>query len=184
MAEKGGAAIHWGARKPKSAARLTSDQKHQLLNAVWEVSAGDHDTDKLVRKVAQRLDRVGLSFPGVEVRWEGLCVETDVPVSDNRVPTLTSAALGLAKALMPGTARSTTKAKCILNNVSGVLRPGRMCLLLGPPGSGKTTLLKALAGQAQKAAPRVTGSITYNGLQLGTDFVAERAAAATSILRK
>ena len=34
----------------------------------------------------------------------------------------------------------------ILAGVSGVLKPGRFTLLLGPPGSGKTTLLKTLAG--------------------------------------
>lgn len=34
----------------------------------------------------------------------------------------------------------------ILDDVSGVLQPGRMTLLLGPPSSGKSTLLKALAG--------------------------------------
>ena len=34
----------------------------------------------------------------------------------------------------------------ILDNMSGVLKPGRTTLLLGPPASGKTTLLKALAG--------------------------------------
>ena len=37
----------------------------------------------------------------------------------------------------------------ILDSVSGVLRPGRMTLLLGPPASGKSTLLKALAGTLQ-----------------------------------
>lgn len=35
----------------------------------------------------------------------------------------------------------------ILEGVSGVLKPGRLTLLLGHPGSGKTVLLKALAGQ-------------------------------------
>ena len=35
----------------------------------------------------------------------------------------------------------------ILDNMSGVIKPGRMSLLLGPPGSGKSTLLKALAGK-------------------------------------
>lgn len=34
----------------------------------------------------------------------------------------------------------------ILKGVTGVLKPGRLTLLLGPPGSGKTTLLKALSG--------------------------------------
>ena len=35
----------------------------------------------------------------------------------------------------------------ILQACSGVLRPGRFTLLLGPPGCGKSTLLRALAGR-------------------------------------
>jgi len=35
----------------------------------------------------------------------------------------------------------------ILNGISGIIKPQRMTLLLGPPGSGKTTLLLALAGR-------------------------------------
>lgn len=35
----------------------------------------------------------------------------------------------------------------ILKDVSGIIKPRRMTLLLGPPGSGKTTLLLALAGE-------------------------------------
>ena len=34
----------------------------------------------------------------------------------------------------------------ILDSLSGVLRPGVLTLLLGPPGCGKSTLLKALSG--------------------------------------
>ena len=34
----------------------------------------------------------------------------------------------------------------ILDGISGVLHPGRMTLVLGPPASGKSSLLKALAG--------------------------------------
>jgi ABC-type lipoprotein export system ATPase subunit len=35
----------------------------------------------------------------------------------------------------------------VLQGVSGVIKPGRFTLLLGPPSSGKSTLLKALAGK-------------------------------------
>ncbi|OMO80632.1 hypothetical protein COLO4_24018 [Corchorus olitorius] len=37
----------------------------------------------------------------------------------------------------------------ILNDVSGIIKPRRMTLLLGPPSSGKTTLLLALAGKLE-----------------------------------
>ena len=41
--------------------------------------------------------------------------------------------------------RQETARLVILNHLSGVLKPGRLTLLLGPPSSGKSTLLKALA---------------------------------------
>ena len=45
----------------------------------------------------------------------------------------------------------TNKTKfTILDNMSGILHPGRFTLLLGPPGAGKSTLLNALAGRLQK----------------------------------
>ncbi len=47
---------------------------------------------------------------------------------------------------------------CILDDVSGTLRPGRITLLLGPPGAGKSTLLNALAGRMQKTAMHVGSS--------------------------
>ncbi len=49
---------------------------------------------------------------------------------------------------------------CILDDVSGTLRPGRITLLLGPPGAGKSILLNALAGRMQKTAMHVGSSAT------------------------
>ncbi|CAI5971038.1 unnamed protein product [Closterium sp. NIES-65] len=59
----------------------------------------------------------------------------------------------------------------ILHGCSGVLRPGRMTLLLGPPSVGKSTLLQALAGCLDKSL-KVSGSVTYNGHALN-EFVPE-----------
>ncbi|VAI80275.1 unnamed protein product [Triticum turgidum subsp. durum] len=64
---------------------------------------------------------------------------------------------------------------CILKDVTGILKPSRMTLLLGPPGCGKTTLLQALAGKLNKNL-KVTGEIEYNGVKL-QDFVPEKTAA-------
>ncbi|KAL8147902.1 hypothetical protein AgCh_005286 [Apium graveolens] len=53
----------------------------------------------------------------------------------------------------------------ILQDLSGIIRPSRMTLLLGPPGCGKTTLLLALAGKLDKSL-KVTADISYNGYNL------------------
>lgn len=45
-----------------------------------------------------------------------------------------------------GVIKSTKHHLTILKGVTGVLKPGRLTLLLGPPSSGKSVLLKALAG--------------------------------------
>lgn len=54
----------------------------------------------------------------------------------------------------------------ILNNVSGVLKPGKFTLLLGPPAGGKTTFLKALSGAGGVGGINIKGDILYNGERL------------------
>ncbi|KAJ0014148.1 hypothetical protein Pint_21124 [Pistacia integerrima] len=75
---------------------------------------------------------------------------------------------------LPGS--KSTEAKInIINDVSGIIKPGRITLLLGPPGCGKTTLLKALAGNLHKSL-KVTGEISYNGYTLD-EFVPQKTSA-------
>ncbi|KAJ4981232.1 hypothetical protein NE237_032069 [Protea cynaroides] len=63
----------------------------------------------------------------------------------------------------------------ILKDIKGVIKPGRMTLLLGPPSSGKTTLLLALSGKLNQSL-KVTGEITYNGYKL-EEFVPQKTSA-------
>ncbi|KAF0920709.1 hypothetical protein E2562_036412, partial [Oryza meyeriana var. granulata] len=63
----------------------------------------------------------------------------------------------------------------VLHDVSGIVKPRRMTLLLGPPGSGKTTLLLALAGKLNNML-KVSGKVTYNGHGMD-EFVPQRTAA-------
>lgn len=66
----------------------------------------------------------------------------------------------------------------ILDNLSGIVRPSRLTLLLGPPSSGKTTLLLALAGRLGPDL-QMSGRITYNGHSFN-EFVPQRTSAYVS----
>ncbi|KAK7815632.1 pleiotropic drug resistance protein 1 [Quercus suber] len=70
---------------------------------------------------------------------------------------------------------SKKKHLSILKNVSGIIKPRRMTLLLGPPSSGKTTLLLALAGKLDPDL-KLSGRVTYNGHGMN-EFVPQRTAA-------
>ena len=49
----------------------------------------------------------------------------------------------------------------LLNSVSGMFSPGRMCALMGESGAGKTTLMDVIA--LRKQSGHITGEITING---------------------
>ncbi|XP_062201348.1 ABC transporter G family member 51 isoform X2 [Phragmites australis] len=63
----------------------------------------------------------------------------------------------------------------ILDDVSGIIKPGRMTLLLGPPSSGKSTLLLALSGKLDPQLKKC-GQVTYNGTSLD-EFCVQRTSA-------
>uniref|UniRef100_A0A0E0HWS2 ABC transporter domain-containing protein n=1 Tax=Oryza nivara TaxID=4536 RepID=A0A0E0HWS2_ORYNI len=117
------------------------------------------------------MERVGVRQPTVEVRWRNVRVEADCQVvSGKPLPTLLNTVLSTARGLSRRHARIP-----ILNDVTGILKPSRLTLLLGPPGCGKTTLLLALAGKLDKNL-KVTGEVEYNGTNLNT-FVPEKTSA-------
>ncbi|KAI3700432.1 hypothetical protein L2E82_45060 [Cichorium intybus] len=92
---------------------------------------------------------VDLECPKIEIRYQNLNVETFVHVGSRALPTITNFIVNMTEALLrqlkiyKGKRRKLT----ILDDVSGIIRPSRMTLLLGPPSSGKTTLMLALAGR-------------------------------------
>ncbi|KAI5651239.1 hypothetical protein M9H77_37244 [Catharanthus roseus] len=96
--------------------------------------------------------------PTVEIRWEDLRVEVECHIGQRALPTL------------PNRAKFT-----ILKDISGIIKPSRMTLLLGPPSSGKTTLLLALAQRLDRSL-KVSGNITYNGHKLN-EFVTQKTSA-------
>ncbi|KAF8696862.1 hypothetical protein HU200_036501 [Digitaria exilis] len=121
--------------------------------------------------------RVGIDMPTIEVRFEHLRAEAEVRVGTSGLPTVLNSMTNKLEEVTSalGVRRSRKQAMPILHDVSGIVRPRRMTLLLGPPGSGKTTLLLALAGRLDKDL-KVSGKVTYNGHGMD-EFVPERTAA-------
>ncbi|KAH8520242.1 hypothetical protein H0E87_001633, partial [Populus deltoides] len=155
--------------------RLDRHKRELVVKKALATNA--QDNYKLLSAIKERLDRVGIEVPKVEVRFENLNISAKVQTGSRALPTLINVARDLGEGLLTklGLFRATRFPLTILNDISGVVKPGRMTLLLGPPGSGKSTLLLALAGKLAKNLKK-SGNITYNG-QKFDDFYVQRTSA-------
>ncbi|KAL8551735.1 hypothetical protein ACS0TY_000705 [Phlomoides rotata] len=153
-------------------ANLGNQEKKHIMESLLKVV--DEDNERFLQRLRDRTDRVGIEIPKVEVRYEHLSVEGDAYVGSRALPTLWNSTLNMLEGffekvkILPSKKTSVK----ILHDVSGIVKPSRMTLLLGPPGAGKTILLKALAGKLDKDL-RVNGKITYCGHEL-SEFVPQR----------
>ncbi|PVH64073.1 hypothetical protein PAHAL_2G178700 [Panicum hallii] len=154
---------------------LGPGERRALLERLVRVADEDHE--RFLIKLRERLERVGIDMPTIEVRFEHLDVEAEVRVGSSGLPTVPNSITNTLEeaATALHLLRSRKRKMPVLHDVSGVIKPRRMTLLLGPPGSGKTTLLLALAGRLDKDL-RVSGRVTYNGHGM-EEFVPERTAA-------
>ncbi|KAK2997331.1 hypothetical protein RJ639_026495, partial [Escallonia herrerae] len=141
------------------------------------LATSEQDNYILLSAIKERLDRVGLEVPKVEVRFENLDITANVQVGSRALPTLVNYARDILESLLTGLRifRPRRHSLRILNNITGCVKPGRMTLLLGPPGSGKSTLLLALAGKLDSSLKK-SGSIMYNGHKLD-EFCVQRTSA-------
>lgn len=154
---------------------LGFEERKELLERLVRVA--EEDNEKFLIKLRDRMDRVGIELPTIEVRYEHLSVEAEAYVGDRGLPTLFNSVINIVESfanhlhILPNKKKPLT----ILHDVSGVIKPRRMTLLLGPPGSGKTTLLLALAGKLDSDV-KVSGRMAYNGHGMN-EFVPQRTAA-------
>ncbi|KAF8032639.1 hypothetical protein BT93_D1534 [Corymbia citriodora subsp. variegata] len=160
--------------KETDLAKLRVEERQGLLDRCLKNADSN---EEYLQKVKNRIDRVNLKLPTIEVRFQDLNVEAEAHVGDRAIPTVLNSFInrledfGNYLRLLPSHKRRFS----VLHNVSGIIRPGRMTLLLGPPGSGKTTLLKALTGKLDPEL-NFSGEVTYNGHKMH-EFVPERTAA-------
>ncbi|KAL2332417.1 hypothetical protein Fmac_019998 [Flemingia macrophylla] len=154
---------------------LTFQDRHKLLDRLLKTA--EQDNEKFLLRLKERIDRVGLDIPTIEVRYEHLNVETEAVVGSRALPSFINAVTNVIEGFLNFLHIIPSKKKhvTILKDVSGIIKPRRMTLLLGPPVSGKTTLLLALSGKLGKSLKK-SGRVTYNGHEMN-EFVPQRTAA-------
>ncbi|KAJ1697900.1 hypothetical protein LUZ63_006412 [Rhynchospora breviuscula] len=154
--------------------KLGVRDRKALLEQIFRVVV--EDNERFLNRLRDRIDRVGLELPKLEVRYENLTVKAEVHTASRAAPTLWNTTINTIEGIFGSLARSKKKNITILDDVSGILKPSRMTLLLGPPASGKTTLMLALAGKLDKKLKQTSGRITYCGHEL-SEFVPQMSSA-------
>ncbi|XP_010914975.2 ABC transporter G family member 39 [Elaeis guineensis] len=154
---------------------LGFQERKNLLERL--VRTAEEDNERFLLKLRNRMERVGIDNPTIEVRFEHLNIDAEAYVGNRGVPTFTNFFYNKIMDVLSylHVVPSGKRPISILHDISGIIRPCRMTLFLGPPGSGKTTLLLALAGKLDSTL-KVSGRVTYNGHDMD-EFVPQRTSA-------
>jgi ABC-type multidrug transport system ATPase subunit len=144
------------------AVQLTKEQKEDVKK-----------TSEALKTVQTKMEEyhanVGADFP-IEIRMDHLTYSVPITLGANKIRTVYNSSgiyviVKFFKGVRHGYTNEERKGtKIILDDISIVLRPGKMYLVLGPPGSGKSTFLRAIAGRLKVGKDAtMNGSISYNG---------------------
>ncbi|XP_024979136.1 pleiotropic drug resistance protein 1-like [Cynara cardunculus var. scolymus] len=109
---------------------LGFEDRKQLLDRL--VTVADEDNEKFLLKLRNRIDRVGIDLPTIEVKFEHMTVEADINTGSRALPSFINFHIDIFEVflnlfhLLPNSKKHIT----ILDDVSGVVKPSRMTLLL------------------------------------------------------
>ncbi|PHT32486.1 Pleiotropic drug resistance protein 1 [Capsicum baccatum] len=154
---------------------LCNQQSKDLIDRLVKVV--DEDNEKFLWKLRERIDRVGLELPTIEVRYEHLNIVADAYVGSKALPTFANFMTNFLEGLSE---TASLPPEVLVRSAYTLPSPDlTRGISLGLPGSGKTTLLLALAGKLDsslKIRSLVTGKVMYNGHEMN-EFVPQRTTA-------
>lgn len=116
---------------------------------------------------------------GQDFRQIGLCFE-NLNVFGYGTPTDFQKNVGNIWLALPGMARRLVSHSAgqtridILQQFDGLIRPGEMCVVLGPPGSGCSTFLKTISGDTNGLYVNEGSYFNYQGLSAKEMHTAHR----------
>ncbi|KAI1422119.1 putative ABC multidrug transporter [Xylaria sp. FL1777] len=114
------------------------------------------DSEKVAPPRGTRAEESYMS--GLTVSFENIVVEVE-GFGESYVSTVSS----VVSSLLPSLKKEDKATRCILQGVTGQVRPGEMLLVLGRPGSGCTSLLKILANMRREFSS-VSGKVQYGNI--------------------
>lgn len=154
--------------------KLRKAKQAEVEHAAQELTKAPAAFAQFSARLLRCYKQHGIEWPTVTVTYSNLGVSTKALVGAAGVPTVGNTLIQFAKDLLSSGGQTVDLQ--ILKQVSGVLKPGTMTLLLGSPGCGKSTLLKLLSGRLKNKRLKVNGRVCYNGKSFD-QFVVERTAA-------
>ncbi|KAF2793263.1 ABC drug exporter AbcA [Melanomma pulvis-pyrius CBS 109.77] len=108
----------------------------------------------------QRFRQIGLCFEDLNVFGYGTPTDFQKTVANIWLALPRMA----ARRLLPKSSTSRQKQVDILRQFNGLIRPGEMCVVLGPPGSGCSTFLKTISGDRSGIYVDKDSYFNYQGI--------------------
>jgi ATP-binding cassette subfamily G (WHITE) protein 2 (PDR) len=137
------------------------------LDSPLNPSGDKFDARSWARNVATAAEEQGQSFRRVGLCFQNLNVFGYGTPADfqKTVANIWLAAPGMAaRRLLPKSSTLGQKRVDILRQFNGLIRPGEMCAVLGPPGSGCSTFLKAISGDRNGIYVDENSHFNYHGI--------------------
>lgn len=154
-----------------------------------DVSAPDFSREAYLEKVMDLYRAMGIPRDDITISFHNLTSTVPVEAPDDAIKTFVSAFDGIVHLIKNGTRKArrlghhSTAASTlpdeekvpeyadVLSNISGVIEPGTMTLVLGPSGSGSSLLLSRIAGRQIGSQVVNQGKILYNGEDMLHGFI-------------
>jgi len=95
----------------------------------------------------------------ITICYKDICSLIKVPIEDPGIKTILTPIIDAGRAIATLGKSLAKRDFYRVDHCTGVIRPGTMTMILGPPGHGKTSFLKAIAARL----PLTSGKITFNG---------------------
>lgn len=125
------------------------EEIQRLLTQMFGKERREHSEEEKTRHVGLVWDHLTVKGAGM-----GAAVQGSLATPYHKLKTLFTKG--------PKAVKSKPPVRTIIDDFTGCLKPGEMCLVLGKPGSGCSTFLKVMANQ-RSGYEDVQGEVTYGG---------------------